>query len=633
MTAPRPAPQASSGGPTEDEEWEIARVHLDLPPLGAGPEIPKILHRFWSGGPMRRGAFDILQDSARAAEHGWTLVLWSSRILDEALSGEGAAERDAQRAVLIESGYSIRYLEDLLSDTGLALSEREAEIVRGAARLAARLPDAEGHRDNLRYFSDLARLLLLQAMGGVYLDVDIGLGDMDLDRAPRHNDPAGEVPLAGAVGKNQEDSLEVAEDLAAVREARSRGDIDREAVCRLAEQAHIRAMGLNAALASRPGTRHLELALSTLLDRVAVAEDVLPPGTALQPILLLGRAALPSDEPETLTALDARTGALFDAARLAVPPYFARLFQLGEESVRPPSPPRLAGSMLVYISAHPDDWILFGGERLFEALHDPSRKVVLIFTTAGDAGRVDDGFWEDRERAALHALRSALLPCPLTVRVASPNGHPIVRWACGVAEGLPASSCVDGRPASGGVEGQSASGGVVVWCLRLPDGSPEGLGFRETGRASLKLLREKGRPVRAVDGSTSYTSWDDLCATLSAIVREERAGVAPGGDVEIHTSDPSEATNPNDHADHVATAEAALALSGDGLRYVWWRTYSTSSDPPNLTGPAAAPKRRLFEAYAREIERLTALSGEPVEIGASEWDLWGERSYFREAPR
>ncbi|MFO0586277.1 MAG: PIG-L family deacetylase [Polyangiaceae bacterium] len=600
------APDRLGGVPTEDEEWEIAKASLELPPLGAGPEIPKILHRFWSFGPMRQGAFDILQDSARAAKHGWTLLLWSSRILEEACSPDRAAERDAQRTALVESGYSIRYVEDLLSDPKLAFSEREAEIVRAAARLAARRPDAEAPLDNLRYFSDLARLLLLKAIGGLYLDVDIGLGEMDLDRTLRHNDPAGEVPLAGAVGKNQEDSLEVAEDLAAVHEARSRGEVEREALCRLAEQAQIRAMGLNAALASRPGTRHLGQALSTLLSRVAVAEDVLPPGTALQPILLLGRAALPPDEPETMEALDARTAALYDAARLAVPPYFARLDQLSAESVRPSAPPRLAGSMLVYIAAHPDDWVLFGGERVFEALRDPAGKVVLIFTTAGDAGRTDDGFWEDRERAALSAVRAALPPCPLTMRLASPNGHCAVRYRCG---------------------------GAVIWCLRLPDGSPDGSGFRETGRTSLKLLREKGRPIRAVDRSTSYTGWDDLCATLSAIVEEERAEVAPGGETSIHASDPSEATNPHDHADHIATAEAALALRGDGLRYVWWRTYSTAADPPNLAGPPAAQKKALFEAYVRELARLTALSGEPVEIGDSEWDSWGERSYCREAPR
>lgn len=600
---------------SEGDEWEVARAFLDLPAFAAGPEIPKIVHRFWTGGPMRQGAFALLEDAAsnapqspsRAAEHGWTLLLWSSRILDEALGGEGSSRRDAQRAALAEKGYSLRYIEDLLTDPRLALSDAHREIVLGAAHLAARLPDAVDAFDNVRFFGDIARLLILQAMGGLYLDVDIGLGDMELDRALRHNDPAGEIPLCGALGRSCDDTPETAEDLATVREARSRGHLERGALCRLAEQAHIRAMGYNAVLASRPHTARLQLAITELLRQVAVAEDVLPPGTALQPVLLLGEQALTRGEGESLQVLDARTAALYSAARYAVPSYFARLDQLGPESRRPVKAPVLARSMLVYMSPHPDDWILFGGERVSEALNDPEQKVVLIFTTAGDAGRTDDGFWEDRERAALSAVRAAMEPCPLTTRAQAPNNHSMLRYQCGAR--------------------------ASIWCLRLPDGAPDGTGFHETGRTSLSLLRREGRAIAAIDGSTRYESWDDLCATLSAIVEQERATVVPEGETAIHAADPSEATNPDDHQDHIATSEAALALRGEGLRYVWWKTYAASSDEPNLPAAPLGRKKRLWDAYAAELARLTALSGDPVEIGESEWTLWGARSYSREPAR
>ena len=46
----------------------------------------------------------------------------------------------------------------------------------------------------------------------------------------------------------------------------------------------------------------------------------------------------------------------------------------------------------VHVVAHQDDWMLFHGDEAARHLADPSRPVVFIHTTAGDAGE-SDGLW------------------------------------------------------------------------------------------------------------------------------------------------------------------------------------------------------------------------------------------------
>src|SRR4029077_6064143 len=66
---------------------------------------------------------------------------------------------------------------------------------------------------------------------------------------------------------------------------------------------------------------------------------------------------------------------------------------------------------------------------------------------------------------------------------------------------------------------------TVSYFLRAPDGNASGAGYAETGFQSLKRLATgENNILRAVDGSAAYEGWEDLVATLRAIIAYERGG-------------------------------------------------------------------------------------------------------------
>jgi hypothetical protein len=55
--------------------------------------------------------------------------------------------------------------------------------------------------------------------------------------------------------------------------------------------------------------------------------------------------------------------------------------------------------------------------------------------------------------------------------------------------------------------------------LRLPDGSPEGGGYIDTGYQSLKRLADgQINALKAIDGTASYHGWGELAVTLRSII-------------------------------------------------------------------------------------------------------------------
>lgn len=193
-----------------------------------------------------------------------------------------------------------------------------------------------------------------------------------------------------------------------------------------------------------------------------------------------------------------------------------------------------------YFSAHQDDWQLFMNPSAFRDVVDSRTKCVFIHMTAGDAGRGtgNDGrkhpFYLARENGAESAIRfmADFDGRPPVEQMAAPvacNGHPIRR--------------VTYRD-------------TVAYFLRLPDGSPAGTGYADTGYQSLtRLATGQIDTLSAIDGTTSYRGWNDLVATLRSIIGFER-GHAPT--VHLHIPEPDPTINPDDHADHFMTAKAAL---------------------------------------------------------------------------
>lgn len=195
-------------------------------------------------------------------------------------------------------------------------------------------------------------------------------------------------------------------------------------------------------------------------------------------------------------------------------------------------------SAAVYFTAHPDDFVLFMNPYLDVARNDTT--AIFVFVTAGDAGLgkgpTGAPYYAARENGALRAIRfmadvydtTVASPVTGTVKLA---GHSIRRVTYK---------------------------NTVTYFLRLPDGAVEGVGYPISSYASLmKLKTGETTSMRAVDGSTTYKGWNDLVATLTALVRKEAAGSSNVW-LDVHEADP--VLSPGDHSDHQATGLAVSAI-------------------------------------------------------------------------
>ena len=219
-----------------------------------------------------------------------------------------------------------------------------------------------------------------------------------------------------------------------------------------------------------------------------------------------------------------------------------------------------------YFSAHEDDWQLFMNPSAF---HDVlgGGKTVFVHVTAGDAGLGSKTggrkhpYYLARENGAESAIRfmadaAGGPPADVDAAQATVNGHAIRR--------------VGYRNA-------------VAYFLRLPDGSPEGLGYAETGQQSLKrLAASEIAALTTIDGTTGYRGWGDLVATLRALIDFERAQAS----IDLHVPELDPAINPNDHPDHVMTAKLALEAADNlsDARYIHHPGYNCGALPENLNG-------------------------------------------------
>jgi hypothetical protein len=218
-----------------------------------------------------------------------------------------------------------------------------------------------------------------------------------------------------------------------------------------------------------------------------------------------------------------------------------------------------------YFAAHEDDWQLFMNPSAFEDVAGGAAKTVFVHLTAGDAGLgIGLGgrkhpFYLARENGAESAIRfMANADSAPAERVVAPmmfNGHSIYR--------------VSYR-------------NTVGYFLRVPDGHWSGDGYYVTGFESLKRLASgENKVLHAVDGSATYHGWDDLVATLRAIVAYERGNAAL---IQVNVAETNTQINPQDHSDHLMTAKAALDAVRDSacVRRVFYIDYASSQLPQNL---------------------------------------------------
>ena len=245
-----------------------------------------------------------------------------------------------------------------------------------------------------------------------------------------------------------------------------------------------------------------------------------------------------------------------------------------QTAVRQQSNPPAADIIVV---AHADDWQVFMGDVVVERIKS-GRRPVFIYLTAGDHGR-DAAYWRQREAAALQSTRIALSIGDTAAHCGSiiVRQHSIAHCKLGVSDS---------------------------YFLRLPDGNRNGAGFARNQFESLRKLRANQVSfISAVDSSTRYTDWQDLNATVSALVRMVADSARSG--LLLHTTDPSIRINPHDHYDHRMAGkliESLLRANGWPGRY--YVGYALAMRAPNRTTQQRQEKTEVFAAYDREMKLI-----------------------------
>jgi hypothetical protein len=211
------------------------------------------------------------------------------------------------------------------------------------------------------------------------------------------------------------------------------------------------------------------------------------------------------------------------------------------------------------------------GDVIAQRLHSGDRGV-FVYLTAGDDGR-DSVYWLTRERGALQSTRVA----------AGTRATDSINCSMVQIHAHSVRKCV--------------LGGTDSYFFRLPDGRRNGKGFARYGYQSLRRLQAKRiSEISAIDGSASYRGWDDLIATVGAIIDPDSAGVT------MHTSDPSVARNPHDHFDHrmagILVADLRKQNHADAMYYLG---YALATRADNRSSDQTDAKTALFVAYDREM--------------------------------
>ncbi|WP_396147902.1 hypothetical protein [Flavobacterium sp.] len=230
------------------------------------------------------------------------------------------------------------------------------------------------------------------------------------------------------------------------------------------------------------------------------------------------------------------------------------------------------------IQAHQDDWQLFMSSNIINDLSN-NTKVVFITLTAGDAGIIGNEptpFYKARENGSVYSSKFA------QDLFAEPNPVPIPYSLTQISYTNNTNLVISHNIA------RYEYKNCVNYFFRLPDGNITGNGFSLTGNRSLQKLKlNQISFLSAIDGSTTFFSWDDLTSTIKQIILNESGN---DNQVWINTSSINLAPvasnyNPNDHSDHrytsIAARDAVSNLSWVGI--AGWVNYHSANRPSNLT--------------------------------------------------
>ena len=250
------------------------------------------------------------------------------------------------------------------------------------------------------------------------------------------------------------------------------------------------------------------------------------------------------------------------------------------------SDPRKPQRVAIYFSAHEDDWQLFMNPPAFRDVLEETARCVFVHMTAGDAGL---GTGTGGRRHPLYLARES-------------GAESAIRFMADANGQMPGTPAADAPSYAGHAVRRVVYRNAAAYFLRLPDGNPEGGGYMATGHESLKRLAAgEIDTMTAIDGSATYRGWDDLVATLRALIAAEAGGLVP----DLHIPEIDTALNPGDHADHMHTAKAVQdAVGGMTARLIHHVGYASGERPENL---AAADRDLKCAVYAVTMAGVLAL--------------------------
>lgn len=164
-------------------------------PAPQGPRIPKIIHHIWMGRAMSSAAMNNVKSwGAKAKVAGWKVFLGTDSTVN--------AMMDPRIKSLIWTADITRQFKELKKD-GIKIADlSENEPMMGEELF--NIYTAKAEAEDFAIASDIARYCILRAYGGVYIDVDVGPGTVDLTKQLRHLDPGGVVPHLGTPWRDKQ---------------------------------------------------------------------------------------------------------------------------------------------------------------------------------------------------------------------------------------------------------------------------------------------------------------------------------------------------------------------------------------------------------------------------------------------
>lgn len=234
-----------------------------------------------------------------------------------------------------------------------------------------------------------------------------------------------------------------------------------------------------------------------------------------------------------------------------------------------------------YIAAHADDWQLFMNPNVFLDLINPENKVVIIITTAGDAGKTS-AYWTAREEGCKSSVRFCIAPHSCIKEctgIREINQHFIHYWS---------------------------ANNVTCYFLRLPDGNMDGNGYSRNYYQSLSRLKCVGDlTITALDHSSIYYTWTDFYSTLNEIIDHESKG---SDNIWVNYLNPDVGAVSYDHPDHQATGYAVQAMKNlPGVRQALFSGYGCQS-PENIPSTDLFWKIGMLAAYEKAVFDISGYS-------------------------